>query len=233
MSILIGAALVTLACGLLGGYGGYLIEQNKLETSVANNHAKIAENQLYLRMSLVLGVIAALTVPAFLQIMALGSGTTTLFKGVLSGEPDKWFVYAGFCLVAGVSGQQFVRKLSSRLLDEAISDSKEALSKIEKAKDEVEEIREDLEVVALSGESKAIDESSLKVLRTVNEHAKSQPSLEDIVEHSGMSEETVSSAIKELEKQYILSGKESDGKLTWRVRSAGRAILKEKSQNQV
>ena len=114
---------VTMTAGLLGGYGGYLIEKIRLLDQPSERETNSLRDRAYFRMSLVLGVIAAFTIPTFLQFMALGSNGDTLLAAILNSPTrsvDKWFVYVGLCLLAGYSGQQFVKKLSTELLNDAV-----------------------------------------------------------------------------------------------------------------
>lgn len=226
MYLVIGTIAVTLVSGIFGGYGGYLVGQtSSLDKPVAIEIGE-SRRKLYWRMSLVLGVIAAFTVPTFLQIMSLGNENKTLLDGVLLGEPDKWFIYAGFCLIAGFSGQRFVKRLSSKLLDEALSEAKEARIENQDIKEEVKEIRDDLDVASLIKRTEPLDNNSLKVLHAVELSGKRRVNIKDIIMKVDLDKEDINKAILNLEENFMLSPKELQGEVTWRTRSAGRAALK-------
>jgi len=94
------------------------------------------------------GVAAALVIPLFLSL-----GGSSIFVDALAGG-DKFylslFLIAGFCILAGLAGQNFLGSLAARALNTA----KRAEDKAEHAETHVEAMAENLEnegVVAAAG----------------------------------------------------------------------------------
>jgi len=228
--------IVTLICGCGGGYGGYLIERVKM---IGNSQILVVselENQLYLRSSLVLGVVAAFAIPAFLELASIGQNSTTLVDGMLvKGElqSKSILVYSGFCLIAAVSGQSFVTKLSSKIIEQldaqvesAQKNINEAMRRNDEAEEEIEELMQDMEELHSSRGIPTLDPQVMRVLREIEQSDHRRVDIEEMRSKTGFNEEQIRSSLKELEEFYMLSEKNTDGVTTWRTRPAGRAALK-------
>jgi len=226
--------LVTLSCGLVGGWGGYLIERINLLQAKASTEITAEEISLYRNLSLALGVIAAFTVPAFLEVVSIGSQSESLVDQILDKNAQKALVvYAGFCLVAAVSGQSFISKLSAKIIDDlkdeaatARRDAKKAQQKSKETEQEVEELAEDIAFLQDGNELSQVSSNSIKVLNALESSDKYRLNFNDLNQTVNLDNDALENALIELQNAYMVSGKFVDDKRTWRTRSAGRIALK-------
>lgn len=132
--IVIGIILVT---GLLGGYGGYLMEPAADPPGEPPRKALIR--------SLLLGVIAALTVPLFLSLTKSGLMGNIFAPARIPPRPpafEDYLVFAGLCVIAAVSARRFLSSVTDRVLQrvgQAERTAADAKITAEQAKEEVME----------------------------------------------------------------------------------------------
>jgi hypothetical protein len=99
-------ALIMLVAGAFGGGANYLLNRSTTIESVDKRPTLCA--------NLFLGIVAALTVPLFLEL-----AQSSLVGVILSGwqtKPETLFVFFGFCVVAAVSSRAFLQSISKQLL---------------------------------------------------------------------------------------------------------------------
>ncbi len=94
-------SLIIIGAGLVGG--------------VANYH-RFETNQLYsgfaLRKSLLVGLVAAATIPLFLRMLS-----SDLLSQAAT-DPINYFVFAGFCLIAAFYSSRFLQTIGDQVLRE-------------------------------------------------------------------------------------------------------------------
>jgi RsiW-degrading membrane proteinase PrsW (M82 family) len=98
MLLLLGIMVVT---GVLGGVANYFLREKDLGVS-GKDLVKYA----------VLGIVAALTVPLFLNMIS-----SDLLAGAKS-RPIELFVFAGFCLLFVLFSRRFVESAAAKLLQQ-------------------------------------------------------------------------------------------------------------------
>lgn len=103
---------IMIAAGILGGIANYFL---------AERHAEFAWRDLF-KYS-VLGVVAALMVPLFLNMIS--SNLLDLART----RPINLFVFAGFCLIAVIFSRRFLENLSAKLIQQVSQIRKEAAMK--------------------------------------------------------------------------------------------------------
>lgn len=103
---------IMIAAGILGGIANYFL---------AERHAEFAWRDLF-KYS-VLGVVAALMVPLFLNMIS--SNLLDLART----RPINLFVFAGFCLIAVIFSRRFLENLSTKLIQQVSQIRKEAAMK--------------------------------------------------------------------------------------------------------
>ena len=103
---------IMIAAGILGGVANYFL---------AERHAEFAWRDLF-KYS-VLGVVAALMVPLFLNMIS--SNLLDLART----RPINLFVFAGFCLIAVIFSRRFLENLSAKLIQQVSQIRKEAAMK--------------------------------------------------------------------------------------------------------
>ena len=122
---------ITVGAGAFGGYGSYLIRQIGPDGQATSDVSRAeGEGTSFLWHSIILGVIAAGLIPAFLAVVSGGQGS--ILNGALKGDDVNInrLVYFGFCLLAGVSGQSFVGSMSSKLFGQ-MQEVKERVNRID------------------------------------------------------------------------------------------------------
>ncbi len=208
---------VMLSAGLLGGYGGYLLgppDPAELPGDKRN---------WYLKRSLVLGVVAAFIVPIFLRLFAVATSLEAKGSFLVTTDPDTstWLLFFGFCLIASVSSQRFISKVTDALLAEAIENSRIAKADTDALKEKVEEVEQGV----LASTIKPITDTSKVVLQAMYSHDKKRPNFTEIVEATSLEEKDVEDSIEELLIQGLIDPKKVQDVDTWRIRTAGKAIL--------
>ena len=103
---------IMITAGILGGIANYF---------VAERHAEFAWRDLF--KYAVLGVVTALIVPLFLNMIS--SNLLDLART----RPINLFVFAGFCLIAVLFARRFLESLSARLIQQVSQIRKEAAMK--------------------------------------------------------------------------------------------------------
>lgn len=103
---------IMVVAGILGGIANYFL---------AERHAEFAWRDLF--KYAVLGVVAALMVPLFLNMIS--SNLLDLART----RPINLFVFAGFCLIAVIFSRRFLENLSTKLIQQVSQIRKEAAMK--------------------------------------------------------------------------------------------------------
>lgn len=233
--------VLTLVCGLIGGYGGFLLERLRMASS-EELRTKRGHFALYLRASIILGVIASFTVPLFLEIVTIGASSDNLLDAMLVGDDAKsassaieaWFVYAGFCLIAAVSGQSFIRKLSDRLikqidnlqdqLDEEQSQRLEQQASINGLREELAETQlGSTEVESLVSD---LDKPTLNLLKNLNSKGLKPMPISVLADTVGPDGTTIDFQIEKLINADLVSTVKLDGETYLHTKTAGIAAAK-------
>lgn len=103
---------IMVIAGILGGIANYFL---------AERHAEFAWRDLF--KYVVLGIVAALVVPLFLNMIS--SNLLDLART----RPINLFVFAGFCLIAVIFSRRFLENLSAKLIQQVSQIRKEAAMK--------------------------------------------------------------------------------------------------------
>lgn len=115
--------------GAIGGFAGYLLYGGNWGWDVAKD--------------ILLGVCAALMVPLFLNTIS-----STLLQEILSSaelDPLNYLILIGFCLIASISAQKFIRLMSANVikeLKEVKEKAEDAQAKAKSALDAIESFME-------------------------------------------------------------------------------------------
>lgn len=210
--------------GFLGGYGGYLAGRTDSagETTEVRD-LRISERRWHLRKSLTFGVIAAWAVPAFFELMSIGADTTSILRDVLVGDVRNTLIYFSFSVLAALSGQRFITKVSSKLLG----------SQVQKMEKQVASLKEDLVQIQKNAPSaKAqLSESARKVL-TILEQSKSEGSEAEELSVEGLLSTTeTNSALDELITKQLIKKDEVDEAPVFHISTSGLAALEGSNSN--
>jgi|GEM_PF-2043548 len=139
---------IILACGIIGGIGNTLREN-------------CIERKLLLK-NIVLGIIASLTVPLFLQLVS----SEIIKKIVTENDKSHYLVFAGFCVIASFSAISFLTSISGRVLQTMKEEIKNLKNENETIKTNTERIDNNLNTIAINEGSKNIDQSDLDKIVT-------------------------------------------------------------------
>jgi YLATT-like protein/MarR family protein len=113
--LIAGAIFLIFLCGAIGGYAGFLM--NPPDAAQLGQRTQ----PWWVWRSIVLGIVAALLVPLFLEFAgALVNSQEDFMVQVLNATKEKgielWFVLAGLCLVVATSAQRFISTISDAVL---------------------------------------------------------------------------------------------------------------------
>jgi uncharacterized membrane protein YeaQ/YmgE (transglycosylase-associated protein family) len=130
--------VIIFMCGLVGGIGNTLRENNSKQKPYLKN--------------IVLGIIAAITVPLFLQLVS-----SEIIKNIINNKTDylnDYFVFAGFCIIASFSSISFLNSVSGRVLQSMKQE-------IENLKTDHERIDKNLNAIAISDENQILNTTDM------------------------------------------------------------------------
>ncbi|MEL6825062.1 MAG: YEATS-associated helix-containing protein [Pseudomonadota bacterium] len=141
--------LLIVACGALGGVGGAM----GMKRSESNNSGPWY--QRYLKHAF-LGILAALVVPFFLAIAAIGDNGGGLISNLMTGfeqsetdgaRGDWWnslFVLVGLCILSAYAAQSFLESMASRLMKQIEEDLSDQQKRTEQVEAKVAQTQNDL-----------------------------------------------------------------------------------------
>jgi hypothetical protein len=141
---------IILICGIIGGIGNTLREIS-------------IDRKLYLK-NIILGIIASLTVPLFLQLVSSG-----IITEIIKSEKNyvtNYLVFAGFCVIASFSAISFLTSISGRVLQNLKEDIKNLKNENENIKTNTDRIDNNLNAIAINEGSSNIDEKELDKIVT-------------------------------------------------------------------
>ncbi len=182
---------------------------------------------------IVIGIGASFMVPLFLNMIS--SNLLEQIRGSESkpGDPLKYFVLAGFCLVASISSRAFIRTLSERIIRE-IKESGEKTKKevLDNVKEEIAPIL-DKETENEPDEIKdlkstiftELSEDQITILRAMAERKYVLRSISGIAKETGIPRESVNKSINELISKGFVKQRDSEKGPRWFITFDGRKNL--------
>jgi predicted transcriptional regulator len=212
---------VMLAAGLLGGAINHFLSQDD------------DPNRFTMLRSLLVGIGASFMVPLFLNMISSNLIDSIKGSATSPGDKSKFFVFAGFCLVAAISSRAFISTLSDRILKEA----KEAKSEAREAKASVQEVQSDIEpIVAKQTEQESATESissslaevhvqddEKKILDVLANSSWTLRSLTGIARDTGMDKAEVAKILEELVRKGLVARKTGEKGPRWFSTELGRS----------
>src|SRR5690348_1602319 len=207
-------ALVMLAAGVAGGL---------LSRSFQKNDDPSADTAWW--QSLLAGVVASFMVPLFLNMIS-----SNLLESITGpkGDPVEVFVFMGFCLVAAVSANTFIRSLSVKVLSEVRANMKE----IRQVRSEVEPLieketeKEPEETRPLSvnvADAMHVGDNDLKVLGALANGEFTLRTRTGIATETGIPKELVNNIVEDLatkglaKKVRVMRHGDSEPKTRWYI----------------
>ena len=217
--------LIMIAAGLLGGVANYFLSER---------HGEAGRRDL--RKYLTLGVIGALTVPLFLNMIS-----SNLLEAART-RPVDFFVFAGFCLIYVVASRRVFENVANRLLGQ-MDQMKREVAQIKEQRKELaaagarEEAAALIEaaaapVAAVPAKPEAAKESlsynDIEILRALAEDSYVFGNLVGLTDKTGLARDVVSSRLTVLKNLGIIETRINDkGVLHWFVAPKGKQMLGE------
>lgn len=214
MLIILGIMIVA---GMLGGAANYFLADRQGEAGGRGWQKYI-----------VLGVVAALTVPLFLNMIS-----STLLEGART-KPVDFYSFAGFCLIYVIASRRLMENVALRLLGQ-VDAVKRELGQI-KEKQLVEPVAAQTVVekaVELPMEQKpepreVLSYNDIEILRVLVSESFVYGNLASICERCGLNREFVSQRLAVMKNMGVIETRINEKNvLHWSVSTRGKAVLGE------
>lgn len=208
--------LIMVVAGLLGGVANYFL---------SDRHADLGRRD-WVKFP-TLGVIAALTVPLFLNMIS-----SNLLEAART-RPVDFFVFAGFCLIYVVASRRLFENAANRLLTQ-VDQLKREMGQMEQQRQEApprEEMPAEL-VLAPKPEAvkdtnkEALSYNDIEILRALAEENYVYGNLVGLTDKTGLSRDLVSTRLTVLKNLGIIETRINDKNvLHWFVSPRGKQML--------
>ena len=209
---------IMLFAGILGGVANYFLSDRQGELS-SRDGLKYA----------VLGVIAALTVPLFLNMLS-----SNLLEAART-RPVDFFVFAGFCLIYVVASRRLFENAANKLLSQ-IDQVKRDVNHLKQQKREASApaiVREEApaaaqEAVRAEPPKESLSYNDVEILRAIAEENYVYGNLVGLTDKTGLGRDLVSNRLTVLKNLGIIETRISDKNvLHWYVSPKGKQMLGE------
>ena len=202
--------LIMVVAGILGGVANYYLSDRQGEP-VRRDWAKY----------LILGVISALTVPLFLNMLS-----SNLLEAART-RPVDFFVFAGFCLIYVVASRRFFENVANRLLHQ-MDQVKREMAQIKQAAPALRE--EPFELPAVVSEPEVVRESlsynDIEILRELAQESYVYGNLVGLTDKTGLARDLVSSRLAVLKSLGVIETRLNERNvLHWFISPKGRQML--------
>lgn len=211
--LLIILGILTVA-GVLGGIANFFLRDRQVEP----------EGRDWLKYP-VLGLVAALTVPLFLNMIS-----SNLLEGART-RPVDFFVLAGFCLIYVVASRRLFENMANKLLAQ-LDLVKGDLRQLQERKPEVV-VQEVVQAPAPEAVAKEIPKEALsyndvELLRAIAEENYVYGNLAGLAERTGLGRDLISQRLTVMKNQGIIETRINErNMLHWFVSQKGKQMLGE------
>jgi gas vesicle protein len=209
--LLILAIMVT--TGILGGAANYFL---------ADRHGEPARRD-WLKYP-VLGVVAALTVPLFLNMIS-----STLLEGART-KPVDFFAFAGFCLIYVVASRRLMENIAQRLIGQVDQVQREVKQLRQQQQDErvVPPSRVEPLNAPEAEPREVLSYNDVEILRALAEENFVYGNLVAICDRTGLARDFVSQRLTVMKAMGVIETRINDKNvLHWGVSARGKAVLGE------
>ena len=208
--------LIMVTAGILGGVANYFLSDR--QSPSRKDWGKYP----------VLGVIAALTVPLFLNMIS-----SNLLEAARS-RPVDFFVFGGFCLIYVVASRRVFEDVVNKLLGQ-VDQMKREMRRIEQQQETLGSLREELPAPVVDSPApapkpeatrEALSYNDIEILRALSEDSYIYGNLAGITEKTGLARDLVSSRLAVLRSLGVIETRINDKNvLHWFVSPKGRQML--------
>lgn len=207
--------LIMIITGLLGGVANYFLSDRAADHG-RRDWAKYP----------ILGVIAALTVPLFLNMIS-----SNLLEAART-RPVDFFVFAGFCLIYVVASRRVFENVANKLLMQ-MEQIRREMGQIKQKQNELppavrEEIAPPAEPAPLKPEAvkESLSYNDIEILRALAEESYVYGNLVGLTDKTGLARDLVSSRLTVLKSLGIIETRINDKNiLHWFVSPRGKQML--------
>ena len=211
--------LIMIAAGLLGGVANFFLSERQGDGSARREWIRYP----------VLGVIAALTVPLFLNMIS-----SNLLEAPRT-RPVDFFVFAGFCLIYVVASRRLFENVANRLLGQ-VDQMKREVAVLKQRQDvQSAAVSESAPIAVPSVEvptprpepvRESLSYNDVELLRALAAEPYVYGNLAGLTEQTGLAREVVSTRLTVLKSQGIIETRINDKNiLHWFVSPKGKQLL--------
>jgi len=211
--------LIMVAAGILGGIANYFLSERQFDA-----------NRGDWRKYPVLGVIAALTVPLFLNMIS-----SNLLEAART-RPVDFFVFGGFCLIYVVMSRRVFESVAFKLLGQ-IEQVKRDMTQLKQQQEAASVPREEAPTVAesapvLAARPEPIKESlsynDIEIVRALAEDSYVYGNLAGLTDKTGLARELISTRLPVLKSMGVIETRINEKSiLHWYVSTKGKQMLDE------
>jgi hypothetical protein len=205
--------LIMVIAGVLGGAANYFL---------AERHGEPGRREWV--KYLVFGIVAALTVPLFLNMIS-----STLLEGART-KPVDFFAFAGFCLIYVVASRRLVENVAQRLMGQLDQVKREVGHLKQQKRDEPVAIPNKVEVEPpkqVEPEPREVlSYNDVEILRALVEENFVYGNLAAICERTGLNRDFISQRLTIMKSMGVIETRINDKNvLYWGVSVRGKAVL--------
>ncbi len=212
--------LIMVAAGVLGGIANYYLSERQNDSG-RGDWGKF----------LILGVIAALTVPLFLNMIS-----SNLLEAART-RPVDFFVFAGFCLIYVVVSRRFFENVANKLMGQ-MDQVRREMGQMKQQRQEMAlppvVLREEPAPVAEAPIAKpevikeSLSYNDIEILRALSEDSYVYGNLVGITDKTGLARDLVSTRLTVMKNLGVIETRISDKNvLHWYVSPRGKQMLED------
>ena len=212
--------LIMVAAGILGGIANYYLSERQNDSG-RGEWGKF----------LILGVIAALTVPLFLNMIS-----SNLLEAART-RPVDFFVFAGFCLIYVVVSRRFFENVANKLMGQ-MDQVRREMGQMKQQRQEMAlppvVLREEPAPVAEAPAAKpevikeSLSYNDIEILRALSEDSYVYGNLVGITDKTGLARDLVSARLTVMKNLGVIETRISDKNvLHWYVSPRGKQMLED------
>ena len=201
--------LIMVAAGILGGAANYFLADRQGEPG----------RQDWLKYP-VLGVVAALTVPLFLNMIS-----STLLENART-KPVDFFAFGGFCLIYVVASRRLLENVAQRLFGQLDQVRREVVQLRQVRREEPP--RQEPASAQESEPKEVLSYNDVEILRALTEESVVYGNLATLCERTGLARDFVSQRLTVMKAMGVIETRINDKNvLHWGVSARGKAVLGE------
>jgi len=207
--------LIIICAGVLGGCANYFLADRQ---GAPARHDWIKYP--------VLGVVAALTVPLFLNMIA-----STLLEGART-KPVDFFTFGGFCLIYVIAARRLLENVAARLLGQ-IDQVKREVGHLRQQKQAEQMLLSSREEVPVANDQKpepreVLSYNDVEILRALAEESFVYGNLAALCDRTGLARDFISQRLTVMKNMGVIETRINDKNvLHWGVSGRGKALLGE------